>query len=842
MLLSITLFFTLTHGITLHKISLPGLEINEFYIKLDKKLIITINKIKIEKSKKSSGAIQEIDKIAQWLQYLPHYFHQVQIDDLAVGKQHLHLLYLNDIFYVDTDMLQLASKITYLPAEKRIAANVHKLYIKAPKLSLAGNFIYDIPEKRWKGDGKYHAFDIDGRFSLSHINNVIRFELDSKPAASIKALIDYIAPPEPIKVWIYPKIPAKRYILHYLKGEITLEKDGSVAFDPKRLKASATAYDAKIYFHADVPPVSTRQIDITLKNDVLAFKLYDPLYEGKKLNGSYVKIRDLTNRHAELDAHIVVKDRIDTSIKTILSAYGIQLPFVQTEGKTDAVVDLTVQLVTGKVTRYRGVYKAKYAKLLFDNVIPLPVENLHVISRDSTITINPCHVTLDPYLDATLSGTIDLREKNGTFTPLIHRLQYRYATLPLLKMKNRRVPVTMHFDKKITFALPDLELSISYIPGGSVKITASDLKHLKPYFQGPLVSIEDGSFEAAFSSKTFETNGTLEYANDILSSKGRPIEKFVFEAHRSPGQMTLRINRNIFITAQQQRTFLNIKAVDIHIAKLLEKIEPYLSDDSNVSQKGESHMLHIEGHESTLFYKSLKLPCKFYNAQIKRGPFSIKFVSKHETGEIRGIIENGHIDIGGKHLPDYVMRGLTTLEHLYGGYFDFNAIGKIDDFNGTILMQDTLWAKSAVYNNMLAMLNTIPAVLTLKNPGFSKKGFKIKRGALQYHFKSPILFFDNILLQGDSAQITGRGKVDFESDTIAMKMQIHFLESLTNVLSKIPVAGYLIFGNDGTIAITLNIDGPLQNPKVRTETAKDIMKAPLNILERTLTLPFKLFR
>ena len=253
-------------------------------------------------------------------------------------------------------------------------------------------------------------------------------------------------------------------------------------------------------------------------------------------------------------------------------------------------------------------------------------------------------------------------------------------------------------------------------------------------------------------------------------------------------------------------------------------------------------MLHIEGHESTLFYKSLKLPCKFYNAQIKSGPFSIKFVSKHETGEIRGIIENGHIDIEGKHLPDYVIRDLTMLEHLYGGSFDFNAIGKTGDFNGTILMHDTLWAKNAVYNNMLAMLNTIPAVLTLKNPGFSKKGFKIKRGAIQYHFKNPTLFFDNILLRGNSAQITGRGKVDFQSDTTALRMQIHFLESLTNVLSKIPVAGYLIFGEDGTIAITLDINGPLRNPKVRTETTKDIVKAPFNILERTLTLPFKLFR
>jgi len=81
----------------------------------------------------------------------------------------------------------------------------------------------------------------------------------------------------------------------------------------------------------------------------------------------------------------------------------------------------------------------------------------------------------------------------------------------------------------------------------------------------------------------------------------------------------------------------------------------------------------------------------------------------------------------------------------------------------------------------------------------------------------------------------------FQADTIALHMQIHFLESLTTILNKIPIAGYLIFGDDGSMAITLNIHGSLYNPKVETEATKDLVKAPLNILERTLTLPFKLF-
>jgi len=124
----------------------------------------------------------------------------------------------------------------------------------------------------------------------------------------------------------------------------------------------------------------------------------------------------------------------------------------------------------------------------------------------------------------------------------------------------------------------------------------------------------------------------------------------------------------------------------------------------------------------------------------------------------------------------------------------------------------------------------------------------IREIVLKYKLKDKLsfleiamLYFDNILMNGESAQITGRGKINFDSQTIAMLMHIHFLENLTNILNKIPIAGYIIFGDDGTMAVTLNISGYLENPKIATETVKDVAKVPLNILERTLTLPFKLF-
>jgi len=840
-LLLLTLFFTLTYGITLQEITLPNIKIEKFYIKLDKKLIIIIDQIKIQKKKQSNGTLQEVNKIAQLIQALPHYFQKIDIHDFIIGEKHFHLYYHYDTFYVDTDTLELSSHIFYNIEKREIIANIDKLYIKAPQLTLKGQFTYHIPNKIWKGHATYHAFGLDGHINLHSKDHLIQFSIDSNTAPSIKALVDYIAPPEPIKVWIYPKIPAQRYKLHYLKGEIQLSQDGSLRFDPTKLQAFATAYDAKIHFHSDLPPVSTRQIDIRLKDDTLSFKLYDPTYEGKKLQGSSVQIRNLTNRHAELDAHIVVKDRIDQSIQKLLSAYEIHLPFVQTEGKTNAVVDLTIRLIDGKVTSYQGVYHTPYAKLLFDETIPLPVRNLHVISKDSKITIKPCDVSFAPYFDATLQGQIDLDKKVGSFSPFIHRLEYSYGSLPLLMMKREKLPITMSFDKNVTFSLPSLALSLTYQTGGDLHIKANYLALFKPYFQSILLPIQQGEIHASFRPQHLFINGTLHYTNNILIKDQKPIERFQFQVHQHSGLTHVTINQNIVLNISSKESKLKLENMNIDIDHLLKYINTYLPNHKAKSVSTIPYKLSIEGNHSTLFYQKLQLPSLSYHAVIQPTPFSMTFTTHHHRGEIQGVIKDNQLVITGKDLSDKIIKGLTTLSYLHGGSFSFNAKGHIDNFQGTILIQDTLWTKNALYNNILAMLNTIPAVLLLKDPGFNKKGFKVQRGVIQYHFQTPTLTFENIVLQGHSANITGKGHINFQADTIALHMQIHFLESLTTILNKIPIAGYLIFGDDGSMAITLNIHGSLYNPKVETEATKDLVKAPLNILERTLTLPFKLF-
>jgi len=61
---------------------------------------------------------------------------------------------------------------------------------------------------------------------------------------------------------------------------------------------------------------------------------------------------------------------------------------------------------------------------------------------------------------------------------------------------------------------------------------------------------------------------------------------------------------------------------------------------------------------------------------------------------------------------------------------------------------------------------------------------------------------------------------------------------LGSSLGKVPMVGYILLGDDGSLATTLTLSGKLDDPEIDTAIAKEIVTAPFNILKRTLVYPF----
>jgi hypothetical protein len=64
---------------------------------------------------------------------------------------------------------------------------------------------------------------------------------------------------------------------------------------------------------------------------------------------------------------------------------------------------------------------------------------------------------------------------------------------------------------------------------------------------------------------------------------------------------------------------------------------------------------------------------------------------------------------------------------------------------------------------------------------------------------------------------------------------------IVKLIKDIPIVNYILLGKDGGITLRLTIDGDLKDPKVHTNTASNIIEAPLGILKRIILTPFRPF-
>jgi len=134
-------------------------------------------------------------------------------------------------------------------------------------------------------------------------------------------------------------------------------------------------------------------------------------------------------------------------------------------------------------------------------------------------------------------------------------------------------------------------------------------------------------------------------------------------------------------------------------------------------------------------------------------------------------------------------------------------------------------------------MNTIPALATLQNPGFSKKGFKIQEGVVEYRRIGDKVIFDSVYIKGGSATIVGKGEVNIKTKTIKMNLAIQTARELGKFVGNLPLLGYILMGKDKSMTVGLKISGTLDKPKVKTSAAQDILLMPLQFLKRTIESP-----
>ncbi|MDY0402970.1 MAG: AsmA-like C-terminal domain-containing protein [Sulfurovum sp.] len=835
MIVLIVLAVWLKIGIRADHLHIGPYKLSGLYIKLDKKLTLNAHHIVIPKSK-SNPSFSSIDETFDRIKGMLQVFEYVALHDIIYENNRIDLVYADHILHINTKDYVIAGKIERI--EKRFEAEVPLFYLKEKKISLSGNLTYSHYENRLHVWGRYDMYGIEGSFTASKVKNRISFDIQSDTFNDLKPLMEILPLSDTLKHWSAERIQAERYTLKSLKGSGRIT-GRNFKLDSDTLTGLAELENAMIDFKDGVEPVSTPKIVMEYKKGGLYFDLDKPVYQNRALDGSKVSILYLTGgKPTKLKLDLQVQSPFDEAIQKILKAYHLQIPVLQKSGRAKASVALDVVFKTGETTAVIDLNLEDARLQLYK--LDLGIKSGHVHYEEGTVSFDDVHLKEKIY-SGIAEGRVELRKKKAEIVADLDYLHSGEETdKKAFEIRDRNLTITMDYRKGIVIHIPELKLSISE-EENTVQFTLEDLSLIKPFIRDKEFIQEGGKLDIVTDDfKTFTFNGLL-YRSTCFFYEGDDV------CHtRVPctGKIT---PQGIDFYAFDQRLYFNEARSRVTLDRLhidLKRFIEYLKtreEGTIIREKAES--LVILGKESNLRYDNYTLVTDSYDVEVKPNG-DIKAIGSSDGDIVKFEKQGEHFTLNALRIKDKVLHPLIDFNGLQKGRYSLKQSGALDKvMKGRIIIEGGVMRDFKAYNNTIALINTLPALAMLQDPGFSKEGFKIEKGVAEYQLiKGEKIIFDSIYIKGKSSTVVGKGLIDLKKNRIDIQLAIKTAKTLGNVVGNIPLLGYILLGEDKSMTIGLTIQGTLDKPKVETSAAKEILTLPLELIKRTIESPQQMIR
>ncbi len=828
-------FYWLKVGIHAENLTFGHYKIDELYIKLDKKLTLKAHNIVIPQSK-AKPSFDNLDETFDNIKYLFTFFDYIELEKIHFQNNELNIIFADDILYITSDDYAIAGNIQR--EGQKFIADVSMLHLKKDNIDIKGELVYYPKRNRLETKGTFDAYNIKGKFKASKEKNTIDFILNSEEFTDLKTLIEKFPLKESIKSWIVEKVQAKRYRLYSLIGRGSLE-DGGFKMDFDALKGNVLFEDVKIHYKENLSPVLAESVILTYKEGGLYFDLKNPTYKERSLAGSKVAITDLVGEKPtilKLDLHI--KSVIDSVVQEILKAYKLQIPVTQkgSMAKVNVKIDIPLKESTKKTSVFVNVDLGKGD--LYINKTRLPVLKGNVQFDKGFITLKDIDLK-ESWYAGRANGKIDLKEKKVDLIFDAKQISIGGEEEKFFVIKNKLLPLTLDYSKNIVVDIPTLKLKIVNRPK-EMLIQVAKIEKIKPYLKNLGIQIDGGNLDITTKDfKTYTFKGKLHRRSCFFYEKDNVCHTRV----PCSGEVTKNgvdfyaFDKRFHFNTDKSR--IKLKNLNIDLKKFLSSREKIKKSEAQKSEAKKSYIkrLVILGENSKLRYDKHTLVTDSYDVEVKANG-DINAIGSLD-GDIVKFNKKGKLfSMQALRMKDKFLHPLIDFKGLKNGRYTIKISGNPDKvMKGKIIVEGGVMSDFKAYNNTLAFMNTIPALATLQNPGFSKKGFKIQEGVVEYRRIGDKVIFDSVYIKGGSATIVGKGEVNIKTKTIKMNLAIQTARELGKFVGNLPLLGYILMGKDKSMTVGLKISGTLDKPKVKTSAAQDILLMPLQFLKRTIESP-----
>lgn len=917
--------------------------ISQFYIKLDKKLIVSIENIEY-KSKKSQvkNSFDDLKKNITLLPKVMSLFQKIDIERLKIDGNEFTISLNNNSLYLDNKFINISSKIKFL--SNRVVFDLYSLYLKDVKLMIDGKVKLDYEKEKVDVFGKYYYKDIEGNATLELNEKEVSFYLDSKKIKSLGFLKDFFRLPSIAESWMYDNIKGDIYLKDFY-GKFDLEKNQIIE---KSLSGNAVIKNAEVMYHKDLKKINTEKIDINFKKNTLTLNLIKPVYDGIKIDGSNVVLNNIASaKKGEVLVNIKAKSILDKRILKILDTYDVHLPLIQKSGITDAIVNLQIPYSENKEMNVKGKFIASNSEVLI-NEFSLKAKKAIVLLDNEKIDISSPAVSHKDMFTTKLDMNLDTNTLLASGNIDIKSFLIKTDDEKIIHLKNKKSTISFDFNDATKISLKELNTFIRV--DDNVNVSISNISSL--YSSSELMkklSIKDGElflkikdndeilFTALVKGLSFPVYKDAKIV-DNLNIEGR-----IFGDNVS----ILSLDKNIKIDIKDKELFLTLRNYDLIIdsksenknelpkmnikaqnIKLIIDNENYFIKDGtsdisdkkisfnanfekldiplskngkkveNLSLKGSivNDVINISSNDGKIKLllkdKQLDLDLKEYDLlvntkeedddtlediNIKAIKSNIivndkfKFLADNYNIRIRKDSRFFHlahnktditfkeskdkkVDIFANNISDVFINTIFDKNILKNGNLMLLGNGTLENLKGKIIVENSKVEDLAILNNLLLFIHSSPALINpflaipsvvglASKKGFNLTGYKIVDGIIEYNYlkEKNMLNINKLVTVGNGIDFDGKGSINLENNELNSKVKLIFFKNYSNMVGLIPVVNYVLLGKNNRVETMVDVFGPLNNPKIKTNLTKDAFSVPLNIGKRILKSPIELF-
>ncbi|MFT7823377.1 MAG: AsmA-like C-terminal domain-containing protein [Sulfurimonas sp.] len=832
-LMIITLFIGLKIGVRADNLAFGPYKVSGLYIKLDKKLVLKAHDVSIPKSKKDPS-FESIDETFDLLKGLLGLFDFVSLHDINYKNNRIDFIYADHFLHINTKDYEIAGKIER--KEKRFIADVPLLYLKKKKITLSGEFTYSYYADRLHAWGTYDMYGIQGKFSANKVKEKLQFNLQSETFSDLKPLVQALPLTKTVKHWSAERVLAKQYKLLSLSGRGSVIDGETFKPDVGSLKGELALDDVTIHYKDGLAPVIAQSVKMQYREGGLYFKLIQPTYKNKNLEGSRLSIINLADKNPTiLKLDLRIDSPFDREVQKILQAYKLNVPVSQKSGTAKGKVALDVRLKDGKTTA--AIDMDIHDALIHINKIEFPVKKGKIHFEKGIVTLDDVFLK-DPMYSGKLAGEINLEKKQATLGMKAEHIALQHQKENIFELKNQTIDLLLDYTKGVKITVPQLAFRFDETEDKKgIELNFDDLSKVKPYINYQGVIQEGGKLRITTKDfRRFDFRGEMHRNTCFLFDKDDVCHD------RVPVSGTLTSGGIDFyafdsrLHYNQKKSHVTLKSINIDIEEFIAYSEKLKKKDD--SQRILDRTLVILGKNSHLRYKNYTLKTDSYDVEVKPNG-DLKAIGSSGGDIVKFSMRGNNISINALRIKDKILHPLINFDGLQEGRYSLKQSGNIKKtMKGRIIVEGGVMRDFKAYNNTVALINTLPSLVVLQDPGFSERGYKIKKGVAEYRMiRDEKIIFDSIFMQGASSDIVGVGQIDLKRETIDLKLAIRTAKDFGKIVGKIPLLGHILMGEDKSMTIGLRITGNLNKPKVQTSAAEEILTLPLEFFKRTLESP-----